>query len=843
MLDQSQRLTAALADRYRIARELGRGGMATVFLAEDLKHHRRVAIKVLDPEVAAAVGPERFLREIETVAQLTHPHILPLHDSGVAAGLLFYVMPYVEGESLRQRLAREKQLPVDDALRIAREVADALSYAHSCGVVHRDVKPENILLESGHAVVADFGIARAVATAGSVKLTATGVAVGTPAYLSPEQAAGSQVLDGRSDLYSLGCVLYEMLAGQPPFVGPTAESLAHQHLSVTPRPVTELRPAVPAGVAAALQRALAKAPADRFNPVALFGEALGHRDTAPARAHGRGDIAVLPFQNVSAGGPHDYFASGLHDELITQLAKVAALKVISRTSVMGYATATKPLGQIAAELGVGSIVEGSVQVAGNRLRVNVQLIDAATDGHLWAERYDRTLDDAFAIQSDVAQQVVAAVGATLGAEERRAIAAAPTSSPEAYRFFLQGEEYRLRPGYLREDFELALKSYEWALALDPDFALAHAGLSQIHGQMYWHRYDPAPARAARQRDEAEKALGLAPESPQVRVAMGLAHYWGSRDYRGALREFQIALRSVPRDAELWFYIGVAERRLGNWSAAREAYEKATQLNPRGTDLFSDLGAMTFSFLRRYPEAARIYDYVLTLAPDLRGEGLIDMAWMQVTWRGNLGPLQSVLDRLSPETELGGWGPARAVRASLLLMQRRADALLALVRSTPEAVFQAQRLYVPTALYSAWANELRGDAAAARADFESSCALLDPTIAGLADDWRVHSARGLALAGAGRRDEALREVQWLQGCDVYRADAFGGPRVAEKCAMILARTCETAAALDEVERLLAGPAELSIHMLRLDPRWDPVREHPRFKELLVKYADPEKWAVR
>src|SRR5512136_3438958 len=244
MADTLERLQRHLEGRYRIERELGRGGMATVFLAADLKHERKVAIKVLDPEVAAAIGPERFLREIATVAKLTHPHILPLFDSGVADGLLFYVMPFVEGESLRDRITREKQLPVDDALRIAREVADALSYAHSRGVVHRDIKPENILLEEGHAVVADFGIARAAA--GAEKLTATGVMVGTPAYMSPEQAAGSRELDGRSDLYSLGCVLYEMLAGQPPFTGPTAESVIFQHLNLTPRPIMELRPAVPA---------------------------------------------------------------------------------------------------------------------------------------------------------------------------------------------------------------------------------------------------------------------------------------------------------------------------------------------------------------------------------------------------------------------------------------------------------------------------------------------------------------------------------------------------------------------------------------------------------------------
>jgi len=267
------RLTVALADRYAIVRELGHGGMATVYLAEDLKHRRHVAIKVLRPELAGALGPDRFLREIDIAARLDHPHVLPLYDSGEAGGLLYYVMPYVEGESLRDRLRRETQLPTEDALQIAREVADALSYAHSRDVVHRDIKPENILLAGGHARVADFGIARAITEAGGARLTGTGLAIGTPTYMSPEQAAGSTELDGRSDLYSLGCVLYEMLAGHPPFTGPI-ESMVHQHLTVDPPAITTLRPAVPPQVAAVLQRVLAKTPADRFSPAAQFAEAL-----------------------------------------------------------------------------------------------------------------------------------------------------------------------------------------------------------------------------------------------------------------------------------------------------------------------------------------------------------------------------------------------------------------------------------------------------------------------------------------------------------------------------------------------------------------------------------------
>jgi serine/threonine-protein kinase len=292
--DVLARLRTALADRYTIERELGRGGMATVYLARDLKHDRPVALKVLSPELAAVLGPERFLREVKITARLNHPHILPLLDSGEADSFLFYVMPYVAGESLRDRLTREKQLPVDDALQIAREVADALSYAHSHDVVHRDIKPENILLESGHAVVADFGIARAISAAGGDRLTETGLAVGTVAYMSPEQAAGSQDLDGRSDLYSLGCVLFEMLAGQTPFTAPTVEGVVRQHLTAEAPGITALRLAVPGWVAAAVARALAKTPADRFSPVALFAEALTRHESAATPAAVPAPVGAAP---------------------------------------------------------------------------------------------------------------------------------------------------------------------------------------------------------------------------------------------------------------------------------------------------------------------------------------------------------------------------------------------------------------------------------------------------------------------------------------------------------------------------------------------------------------------
>ena len=882
MAELLDRLKTALSDRYAIERELGAGGMATVYLAEDLKLHRKVALKVLRPELAAALGPERFLREIEIAAKLHHPHILALHDSGEADGFLYYVMPYVEGESLRDRLNREKQLPVEDALQIAREVADALGSAHRHDVIHRDIKPENILLEEGHAVVADFGIARAIHAAGGERLTETGLAMGTPAYMSPEQAMGSQELDGRSDLYSLGCVLYEMLGSEPPFTGATVESIVHQHIAVEPRPVTELRPAVPAEVVAALSRVLSKAPADRFSPAAQFAEALAKRESAAVVAtpmpvtrpthrswrlpallgmvlvvvvgaalvvgrwirptpagepeHPRTAIAVLPFQNLSADGPYAYFAGGLHDELLTQLAKVAALKVISRTSVMGYAgTILPPLRQIGSELGVGSVVEGSVQVMGDRLRVNVQLIDATTDEHLWAESYNRTLDDAFAIQSDVARRVVAAVGATLGGSEQQSLAEAPTANAEAYRLYLQGQEYWQRPGFQRQDLESAQQLYERALALDPDFASAHAGLSYVNGQMWWFQYDPSPERLVRQREEAETALRLAPELPEAHMAMGRAHYIGRRDWQAALQEYGIALQGLPNDARSWARIGYVHRRLGNWDEVDAAFEKATQLDPRNANLFYDLGGVTYRLTRRYADAIAACNRALTLAPDLH-TAAVYKGLVYLDWKGELDTLRGVLEQLPRDADLGGLGTAGAQRAQLLLWERNPDSLLAVLGSAPDAVFEERLLFLPTSLYAAWAHELRGDDVAAPAAFDSARLLLDSVLAALPDDWRVHAARGLALAGLGRRQEALREARWLQQSVVYREDALDGRIVAEERARILAQAGEVDAALDEIEELLAGPGYLSVHTLRLDPRWDPIREHPRFRALLAKYEN-------
>src|SRR5438093_11109934 len=499
--DQRDRLNAALAGRYAIERELGSGGMATVYLAHDVKHHREVALKVLRPELAAALGHERFLREVEIAARLNHPHILALYDSGETNGFLFYVMPYVAGESLRHRLEREKQLPIEEALAITRHVASALAHAHAHDVIHRDVKPENILLHEGEAMVADFGIALAMSAVASERLTQTGITVGTPAYMSPEQAASERTLDARSAGYSLGCVLYEMLAGEPPYTGSTAQALIAKRL-VDPVPaVRRLRAAVPVGVEQALTKALAKVPADRWASAVAFAEAL----TAPARPRPP-SVAVLPFLNLSADPENEYFADGITEDVIAHLSKIRALKVISRTSVMAFKQREQSLREIGARLEVATLLEGSVRRAGDRVRIVAQLIDAESDRHLWAETYDRRLTDVFAIQTDVALQIAAALKAELSPDEKSRLHQEPTSDLQAYQLYLQGRHCYLR--YTAEGSRRGIEYFEQAVAKDPNYALAYAALAMVYTELA-ETGSLRPGEAyARARDASAKALAL-----------------------------------------------------------------------------------------------------------------------------------------------------------------------------------------------------------------------------------------------------------------------------------------------------------------------------------------------
>ena len=590
-----ERLNAALAGRYALAHELGSGGMATVYLADDLKHHRPVAVKVLRPELASVLGPERFLREVEIAARLNHPHILALYDSGEADGFLYYVMPYVKGESLRHRLEREQQLPIDEALGITRQIASALDHAHAHDVIHRDVKPENILLYEGEAMVADFGIALATSAAAGERLTQTGLAVGTPEYMSPEQSVGERALDARSDVYSLACVLYEILAGEPPYTGRTAQAVIAKRLTDPVPAVRRLRTTVPAAVEQALMKALAKTPADRFASTGAFAEAL----TAPAPVRSPPSVAVLPFLNLSVDPENEYFADGITEDVIAQLSKVRALRVISRTSVMAFKQRSHSLREIAAKLEVATLLEGSVRRVGDRVRIVAQLIEAASDQHLWAETYDRQLTDIFAIQADVALHIAAALKAELSPAEKTRIHKEPTGDLQAYQLYLQGRHWLIR--YTQEGMRKAIEYFEQAIDRDPSYALAYvgAGLAYVElGEGGALQPDEAYARA---NQAVATALELDAELAEAHATLAYLKFVGDYDWARAEREFKRALELNPSSADTYDYYGRMLSSLERHDEALALLKRAQELDPLAhrLDLATEL-------LRagRYDEALR-----------------------------------------------------------------------------------------------------------------------------------------------------------------------------------------------------------------------------------------------
>jgi serine/threonine protein kinase/Flp pilus assembly protein TadD len=571
----------SISGTYRIDRELGRGGMATVYLAHDVRHNRRVALKVLHPELSTSIGPDRFLREIELAARLNHPHIVPLFDSGESGGHLYFVMPVVEGETLRDRLMRDGQIPLDESLQLVRGIAAALDYAHRQNIVHRDIKPENVMLQDGEAIVMDFGIGKAVSVAANDTLTQTGTVVGTPAYVSPEQAAGENRIDGRSDQYSLGCVLFEMLSGRKPFTGPTAQSVISKRFT---DPVPSLRAVfekTPDEVEAALLRALSKEPVDRFATTAEFARALVAThlttpDGSPLQGGGAGkSIAVLPFTNMSADPEGDFFADGIADEIITALSKVKALRVVSRTSSFTFKGKNDDIREIGRKLQVSTILEGSIRKAGKRLRLNAQLVRTNDSSQLWAERYDRELDDVFAIQDEIASSIVSALRVVLTEDEKKAIEHVPTTNVEAYEFYLRGRQFFHQ--HRRRALEFAMQMFDRAIELDPGYALAHCGVADCSSFLYQYYY-ASQENLNRAQSASRRALELAPHLAEAHASRGLAVSLTGQ-FEDAEKEFLEALRLDPKSFEAAYFYGRACSAVGKVEDAVKCFERAALVRP------------------------------------------------------------------------------------------------------------------------------------------------------------------------------------------------------------------------------------------------------------------------
>ncbi len=745
--DHFDTLRQALADRYALEREVGRGGMATVFLAEDLKHRRKVAIKVLHPDISAAIGPERFLREIEIAARLQHPHILPLYDSGQAAGLLFYVMPFVEGESLRDRLDREKQLPQEDVIKITSEVASALGYAHSRDVVHRDIKPENIMLSGGSTVVADFGIARAASAVEQQQLTQTGTVIGTPIYMSPEQGSGDPNIDGRSDEYSLACVVYEMLVGEPPFTGPNVQSILARHSMASVTPPSIVRATIPETMEAALLRALAKVPADRFPTVIMFAEALavpshvtaafrrqtGETGTATSRkgagwrrhlrwavpgavavavaawgasrllgtrggpaSNGGLDprsIAVRYFEDLSRDSSLGYLADGLTEALIDQLGS-AGLKVISKNGVAAYRGSTLSEDSIARALQVGSLIRGSVEELGGRVRVTARLVDGASGVDVDRQSFEEPGGNLLAVRDTLVQRVAGFLRRRLGQELRIREQRAGTKMLQAWVLVQQAEKARKdAEAFLVVDslagaeraFARADTLGAQAAALDPQWVeplIFRAGIAYRQSRLA--ESDPAAAveRIQVGLRHAARALEIAPNDPKALELRGTLRYWHwilavtsdptehAKLLRDARQDLETAVRLDPTLASAHATLSHLYYQFDDVAAAilaaRRAYEEDAYLSVANLVLYRlvngslDLEQFTQAQRwcdeggRRFPQDYRFAECQLDLLVTPAVAPNVGRAWQEVARLDTLAPAdRRPFERLYGQLRVGG----------------------------------------------------------------------------------------------------------------------------------------------------------------------------------------------
>ncbi len=648
--DLTDQLQTALGTQYTVERELGRGGMATVYLAKDAKHHRSVAIKVLHADLATSLGSERFRREITVAAKLQHPHILTVLDSGeTPGGLLWFTMPYVEGESLRGRLRRQHQLPLDDALRITREVALALDYAHRQGVIHRDIKPENILLVDGQAMIVDFGIARALGSAGptpGATLTETGYAIGTPAYMSPEQAAGERSLDGTTDVYALGAVLYEMLVGELPYAGPTAQAIVAKMMAGDPPSVRRTRPTVPAGVDAAVHKALAPVPADRYATAALFASALDTAErtasapvvgapagvtASPAASRRRipvgaallglgvligggvlfawrhressspmvRSIAVLP-TDIGADTAHAFLADGLSSDLTTKLSKIPGLSVraYSSSRVMRGRTVR----EAGKELGVGAVLTVNMARSGATLRATASLVNAATDDLLWSEAFEASNEDQFALQDKLVTAIAGALNLSLSAPTTTAVRARGTRSNEAHELVQRSrfEVDQFTAASLRSAVSLA----EAAIAIDSTYADAWAALAWAWA-VTADNFVSAATAGPQMRRAAERALALDPTLADAHAEMGAWWEFYGHDPAAASREMEQALALDSANVNAGTFGGFLLRSyLHLPDSANAVAQRAERLNPLSFAVWTLAFLPSLDFTKLSPDSAR-----------------------------------------------------------------------------------------------------------------------------------------------------------------------------------------------------------------------------------------------
>src|SRR6266540_1804196 len=864
--------------------ELGAGAMAITYRARDTVLNSEVALKVIDCSVAQNPGARaRFLREARAAANIHHPNVARVTYYGEQDGECFYAMELVEGETLEDRVRRDGALPLAVALKIIEQATLALAAAEVCGVVHRDIKPSNLMLESDASgtltvKLIDYGVAKVMGPQAEpgIEQTQAGF-IGTPAFASPEQFAGIQQLpiDMRSDIYSLGVTLWYLLTGRTPFVGRTMEEIRARQTSELP--LEQPRSLhLPGQVIALLKSMLAPDPKDRpqtardllsavhrcyarFNPearsrrrramlaraaltFAIGAVALGtwlYQRTRSFTPMER-SIAVLPFENLSSDKENAYFAEGIQDEILTRLSKIADLTVISRTSTQRYKSAPENLPEIAKQLGVAHVLEGSVQKSGDAVRVNVQLIKAATDSHLWSDTFDRKMTDIFSVESEVSKAIAEQLRAKLTGQEQEVIAAKPTENPQAYDAYLRGLAYTLRPGFAPGNSLAAQKYLKEAVRLDPKFALGWALLSYVDASGYLTQsLQPTAALREEAREAADTALRLQPNLGEALLAKGFYHYACLKDYDTAVKYLEQAERLLPHSSRVLQGLAYVERRRGNWEKSEAYFNEAEKLDPRNVNLLSQ-HARSYICLRRFSEALAKLEQILNITPDD-----IDTLVLKARIAQAEGDLPRASALLAPLRLGADYANALETQVYQAILESRPAPVIARLKEILAKPDQALGYYNgELRFWLGWAQEVAGDHAGARESWSQARRELEPFLKEQPENFVLMGDLALTNMWLGDNAAALTLAERAIAMISIEKDALTGARPLDILARVTARTPQLRdRSISTLEKLLSIPYEaplaanppLTPALLRLDPMFEPLRKDPRFQKLLASSA--------
>ena len=876
---------------YRIESLIGVGGMGEVYLGWDEELGRKAALKLLPEHLMVdETQLSRFKTEARSASALNHPNILTVYEIGAEGDRQFIATEFIEGVTLRASLASGRK-NLQTALDIAVQVASALAAAHEAGVVHRDIKPENIMLRpDGYVKVLDFGIAKLTEQrpgsgfnerATAALQTRPGLVLGTGRYMSPEQARGQKV-DARSDIWSLGVVLYEMVGGIPPFLGETPSDCIASILTTEPPPLSGVLADVPSKLETILEKALRKNSDERYQTIKemladlreLKGEleaegssragsgktkllkwavlltlaaaivvaamfAYSFFSAPPAPSPSEKSIAVLPFENLSEEKSNAYFADGIQDEILTRLSKIADLKVISRTSTQPYRNTSKNLPEIAKKLGVANLLEGSVQRTKDQVRVNVQLIRAANDSHLWAETFDRKLTDIFSVESEVAKAIADQLRAKLTGQEEQVIAAKPTDNPEAYDAYLRGLAYALKTGNSPANALGAQKYLREAVRLDPKFALSWALLSYVDALGYLTlTLQPTVALREETRQAAETALTLQPDLGEAIMAVGYYHYACLKDYDTAVSYFERARLLLPNSSQIPESLAYVARRRGEWERSESYFNEAERFDPRNVSLLTQ-HAQSYMIVRRFPEALRKFDQVLDITPDdvdtLAEKAAIAQA------EGDLPRAAALLAPLHPNADDTGALEIQVYQAILERQPAQVIPRLKEILAQPDPALGYNNGELR--FWLGWAQEVAGDHPAAQESWRQARSELEPFLKEQPDNYILIGDLALTNMGLGDKAAALALAEHGMAVVPLEKDVIDGPAPIEILARVAARLGEPERAIAALEQLLSIPSEgalasrvpLTPAILRLDPMFDPLRNDPRFQKLVASPA--------